>query len=115
MVAAKMWENQKYLYLTNHIIPAEFVVMNNEIWKRLNKSQQKAISEAAQEAAIFATKKTLEQESSDLETLKKNGMIIISEKDGLDIQAFKENTTKLVDQKFGKTWAKYYKLIESLK
>ncbi len=115
MVAAKMWENQKYLFLTSHIIPAEFVVMNNEIWKRLNKTQQKAITEAAQEAAVFATKKTLEQEADDLDTLKKNGMIIVTEKDGLNVQAFKESTQKLVDQKFGKTWAKYYKLIESLK
>jgi TRAP-type C4-dicarboxylate transport system substrate-binding protein len=115
MVAAKIWENQKYLMQTNHIIPAEFVVMHNEIWKRLSKAQQKAITEAAQETAAYATKLTLEKEASDLETLKKNGMIIVTEKDGLDIQAFKENTKKLVMQDFGKTWSKYYKQIESLK
>lgn len=115
MVAAKIWETQKYLIQTNHIIPAEFVVMHNEIWKRLSKAQQKAISEAAAETALYATKLTLEKEASDLETLKQNGMTIISEKDGLDIQAFKENTKKLVTENFGKTWSKYFKQIESLK
>lgn len=115
IVAAKLWESQKYLMMTNHIIPAEFVVMNDAVWKNMTATQQNIILRAAKEAAEFATSTTIAKESDDLKTLQDKGMKIISEKEGLDIEAFRSKTTDLVEKKFGKEWSKYYKLIEKLK
>lgn len=115
ILSAKLWESQKYLMLTNHIIPAEFVVMNDAIWKSMTESQQNIILRAAKEAAEYGTSTTIAKEADDLKTLQDMGMIIIGEKEGLDIEAFRTKTTSLVSKKFGKEWSKYYKMIRDLK
>lgn len=115
IVAASLWESQNYLMLTNHIIPAEVVVMNNDVWKKLTKKQQEIITKAAKEATDFGTKTTIAQEADDLARLKQEGMEIITEKDGLDIKAFKKQVNELVKVRFGKRWSDYYKMIEKLK
>lgn len=115
ILSAKLWESQKYLMLTNHIIPAEIVVMNNKIWNTLSKMQQEAIEKAAKIASEFATKTTIENEAADLSELKQKGMIIIDKNTGLDIDDFKERTKLLIQKRFYKKWKKYYKMIENIK
>jgi TRAP-type transport system periplasmic protein len=101
--------------LTGHIIAAETVVVNDAVWRKLPGLQRDAISRAAAEASAYATKLTLDKEASDLAELKGKGMRVIGAAEGLDIEAFRARTRKLVLERFGSKWDSYYKLIESLR
>jgi tripartite ATP-independent transporter DctP family solute receptor len=115
IASAKLWEVQSNLMMTNHIIGAEIVVVNDAIWQKLTPAQQSIIQKAAADASAFGTKTTLAQEATDLKTLKDNGMKIITAADGLDIAAFKARVDKLVNEKFGAKWVDYYTLIKATK
>jgi TRAP-type transport system periplasmic protein len=115
IASAKLWEVQSHLMLTNHIIGAEIVVVNDAVWAKLNAAQQAAILKAAADASAFGTNTTLSQEAADLKTLQDNGMKVIGPTDGLDIAAFKTSVNKLVKERFGAKWAEYYALIAKIK
>jgi TRAP-type C4-dicarboxylate transport system substrate-binding protein len=115
IASAKLWEVQSNLMMTNHIIGAEIVVVNDAIWQKLTPAQQSLIQKETADASAFGTKTTLAQEATDMETLKDNGMKVITAADGLDIAAFKRRVDKLVNEKFGAKWADYYTLIKATK
>lgn len=115
ILAAKLYEIQSHLMLTNHILGAEIVIMNDAVWNKLSKDQQAVVLKAAKDAADFGTKQTVELEASEVKALKEKGMTVIGAAEGLDLEAFRAGVKKVVDQKFGAKWAEYYKLINSIK
>jgi tripartite ATP-independent transporter DctP family solute receptor len=115
ILSAKLYESQGYIMMTNHILGAEIVVINESVWKGLSKAVQQGIAKAAAETSAYATKLTLGQEASDLAGLKAKGMKVIGAAEGLDLEAFRASTKKTVDAKFGSEWAEYYKAIASIK
>ena len=115
ILAAKLYESQAYIMLTNHILGAEIVVINEAVWKGLSKAVQDGVEKAAVETGKYATKLTEDQEASDLAALKAKGMKVIGAAEGLDLEAFRASTKKVVDARFGAAWADYYKAIASIK
>lgn len=112
---SKLYESQPYLMLTNHILAADIVVVNESIWQKLSKARRAVVARAAAEASAYATKATLDSERSDLAELKRLGMKVIGPAEGLDIDAFRARTKKLIGQSFGLEWREYYSLIDQTK
>lgn len=110
---SRLYETQPYLMLTNHILAADSVVVNEAAWRRLTRAQRDAVARAGAEASAYATKLTLDREAGDLAALKAAGMKVIGPAEGLDIEAFRANTRRLVEARFGAKWERYYRLIDA--
>jgi tripartite ATP-independent transporter DctP family solute receptor len=115
ILTSKIYETQSYIMLTNHILGAEIVVVNDSIWQKFSKTTKDQVLRAAKEAGEYGTRLTLDQEASDLLALKAKGMKVIGPNEGLDIPAFERRTKALVDSLFGAKWSEYYKLIQAIK
>lgn len=110
---SKLYESQPYLMLTNHILAADSVVVNEAAWLRLSSAERDGITRAAAETSAYATKLTLDKEAVDLAALKAKGMKVIGPAEGLDVDAFRANTRRLVEKRFGVKWDQYYRLIDA--
>jgi tripartite ATP-independent transporter DctP family solute receptor len=115
VLSSKLYESQPYLMLTDHIMAAESVLVNDSIWRGLSSRQRDAITRAASEASAYATSLMLAQEADEIAALKAKGMKIIGPKEGLEREAFRASTRKLVDERFGPKWKEYYRLIDDIK
>jgi TRAP-type transport system periplasmic protein len=115
VLSSMLYESQPYLMLTNHILAADIVVVNDAILQRLTKAQRAAVSRAAAEASSYATRLTLEAESRELGQLRALGMKVIGPSEGLNVEAFKKRTRALVMGRFGAKWSEYFSLIEGTK
>jgi len=111
ILSAKLYEVQKYLMLTGHIMGAEVVVFNEETWQKLPSSIQEKIMEAAREVSAAATKMMLEAEAQAIQTLKEKGMTVIGPEAGLDVEAFRKSVTKVIQERFGEKFGKIYEVI----
>lgn len=96
----KLYELQKYLMLTGHQVVSLPLIMNNEFFKSLSPNQQKIVKGAAQEACTYGSKKAVDAENSLLENVKGKGVNVISEKNGLDQEAFRKSVIKAVRERF---------------
>jgi tripartite ATP-independent transporter DctP family solute receptor len=73
----KMWETQKYLSMLNYTYNSTHLIMNKSSFdKKLSKAQQQIIIEEAEKAGKLMQKLVREQEASQIEELKKNGMAV---------------------------------------
>ncbi len=111
----KLFELQSHLMLTGHIMAAECVVINEKVWQKFPADIQEKIMEAAREVSKKATQMTQDLEMDNLKKLKKAGMKVISEADGLDREAFRKRVTKLVFKRFGQKYGDLYRDIEAMK
>jgi len=89
-------------------------VVNDAVWLKLTKAQQEQIARAAVEASKYATKLVVDQELVEVKSLKDKGMTVITAAEGLDVEAFRTRTKKIIDERFGAKWGEYYKLISAL-
>lgn len=115
ILTSRFYEFKKYLMLTNHIQGADFVVINRKIWERLSRTNRAFLERAAAEASEYGTRLMVEQERKDLDILAARGMRIITEKEGLDLGAFKQRVTALLRERFAEKWSEYYQIIEGIK
>ena len=113
--ANKFQDVQTHMMLTGHIMGAEWVGVNEGVWKKLSAEQQKQIAEAAAETAVWATNLTKDNENSDIENLKAAGMTVIGPADGLKIDMFRAAVQKLVKERFSDKYGDLYKIIETIK
>lgn len=98
--AFKLHETQKYLSLTRHTYAPALFVMSLKVYKSLPADIQRILVECAQSAAEHERKWNAEQESSQLEAIAKNGMVITRP----DLKLFKEAVKPVYDSyrdKFG--------------
>ena len=112
--ANKFQDVQSHLMLTGHIMGAECVVVNEKVWQSFSAEQQKKIKEAAAETAVWATKLTQDGEADNLQLLKDAGMTVISEADGLDVDAFRARVNAYVDEKFSEQYGEIYDIIKTI-
>jgi tripartite ATP-independent transporter DctP family solute receptor len=115
IVTSKLYEVQKYLMMTNHIMGAEPVVINEKVWESLSPAFQQAFMDAAKETSKWASDYVRNSEAKDLQTLRDKGMKIIGPSEGLKINEFRAAVQKVVDQRFGAKWGKYYAQIGAMK
>jgi len=114
ILSAELFKSQSHMMMTNHILGAEIVVVNDAVWQKLTNAQQEQIARAAVEASKYATKLVVDQELVEVKSLKDKGMTVITAAEGLDVEAFRTRTKKIIDERFGAKWGEYYKLISAL-
>jgi tripartite ATP-independent transporter DctP family solute receptor len=72
--AAKFYEVQKHLALTNHQYNPQSVVISKKFWDGLSGDEKKIVQDAAAESARYQREQSRASVASTLENLKKNGM-----------------------------------------
>ena len=101
ILANNLYEVQKYLMQTDHIMGSEPVVINEKVWKSLSPANQEIFAKVAKETSQWASSLVISNESKDLKALQDKGMTVIGDADGLKQDEFRKSAQKLVDQRFG--------------
>jgi len=112
--AQKVYEIQSHVMETGHIFAATGYVMNAKIFQELDADLQNAILEAAQEVTMWRTENRLEEDETCKQECIKAGMTIITPENGLDIEAFRERSKALVEERFGEKYKEFYKQIDEM-
>jgi len=100
--SAKLFEVQKHLVLTAHIITPRFVVVNEQFWRGLSDADRAVMQTAISKAVSVANAEILKQESELVATFAKGGMNVIKP----DVAAFRDAVIKVVPAKFESRWGK---------
>ncbi len=115
LVTSNIYEVQKYAMMTDHIMGSEPVVINEKVWQSLSEEHKQIFSEVARETRDWASTYVQENEAKDVQTLKDKGMTIITAADGLKVDEFRSAVSKVVNERFGDAWGKYYEMIHAIK
>ena len=108
VVSHKLHEVQSHMMETGHIVAAEVVLINDEVWQSLSEEHRTAITEAADEVRQRATEFVLETEEAETQQLRDLGMTVIGPDEGLDIEAFRTSVQERIDQEFGDKYGEFY-------
>ena len=100
--SAKIYEVQKYLILTAHIITPRFVVVNEQFWRGLADADRTIMQTALAKAVVSANTEIIKQETALLDTFTKGGMTVITP----NVVAFRDAVIKAVPPKFESRWGK---------
>lgn len=115
LVTSAIYDVQKYAMMTDHIMGSEPVVINEKVWQALSAEHKKIFTEVARETRDWASNYVLQNEAKDVQTLKDKGMKIITKADGLKVDEFRASVSKVVNDRFGAAWGKYYEMIAAVK
>lgn len=99
----KLYEVQKYLTITNHLVSFGWVHMYKPTFDKLSPEEQKLFNETAEKVCKTATEKLLANESKILKDLLENGMIVIY-LDGKTMAQIREKAKPAVEELFKTTW-----------
>lgn len=99
----KLYEVQKYLTITNHLVSFGWVHMYKPTFDKLSPEEQKLFNEAAEKACKAATEKLLANENKILKDLLENGMTVIY-LDGKTMTQIREKAKPAVEELFKTTW-----------
>lgn len=78
IVAAKLYEQQKYAILTNHVLHSITITMSKKIYDKLPAEDKKIIETAAAETVKWGREQANKRVENRLNTLKKNNTEIIT-------------------------------------
>jgi TRAP-type C4-dicarboxylate transport system substrate-binding protein len=101
-----LYEVQKYLMYTGHMLSPVTACMNYKSWMSLDTQQQEALTEAALEASEKFDDETSRLEEESRKLGEKNGMKFIGPEQGLRIDLFKEKA-KEVYEYYKKDWGEW--------
>lgn len=99
----KLYEVQKYLVITNHLVSFGWVHMYKTTFDKLSSADQKLVSETVEKVCDSATKKLLASENDILKLLLDNGMTVIT-LDAKTMSQIREKAKPAVEELFRTTW-----------
>ena len=100
--SAKLYEVQKYLILTQHIITPRMPMVNEKLWTALSPADRDMLQAAIAAGAAWQDKELLAQEATLVDALKGRGMTVIEP----DVEAFRKPVLASVPAKFAEKWGK---------
>jgi tripartite ATP-independent transporter DctP family solute receptor len=100
--SAKLFEVQKYLVLTEHIITPRMIIVNDAFWKGLPAADRAIVEAAFNAGAAWQDKELLSQEASLVSTLKGQGMTVVEAK----VDDWRKPVMATVPKKFEERWGK---------
>jgi tripartite ATP-independent transporter DctP family solute receptor len=77
IVAGKLYEQQKYVVNTNHILHTITIIMSKKIYDSLTPEEQKIVDEAARETVLYAREQANARTQNRIDILTKNNTEII--------------------------------------
>lgn len=99
----KLYEVQKYLIITNHLVSFGWVHMYKPTFDKLSKGDQELFVKTAEKVCDTATKKLIASEDDILRMLMKNGMTVIYLDDKTMTQ-IREKAKPAIEELFRTTW-----------
>lgn len=72
IVAAKLYEQQKYVVDTNHILHSITVIMSKKMYDKLTPEEQKMVNEAARDTVVWGRQQADKRKADRIAILKKN-------------------------------------------
>ncbi len=100
--AGKLFEVQKYLVLTGHVITPRLVVVNETLWRKISAPDREAVTAAIRAGAAWNDAEIARQEATLAETFTKAGMTVIEP----DVESFRKPVLATVPAKFEAKWGK---------
>jgi TRAP-type transport system periplasmic protein len=100
--SAKLFEVQKFLILTEHIITPRMIIANEMFWKSLSASDRTLLQTAFNAGAAWQDTELLAQEATLVATLKAAGMTVITP----DLAVWRKPVLDTVPAKFEERWGK---------
>ena len=87
--ANKLYEVQSHVAMTGHMHSVLAVFINEDVWQGLSEENRATITKVLDDKAKESLRWAQESEAGLVEELKTNGMTVITEAEGLDIEAFR--------------------------
>jgi len=100
--SGKLFEVQKYLVLTGHIITPRLVIINDAAWSKIAEADQAVIKTAIDSASAWQDQEILNQEATLADTFKKGGMVVIEP----EIESFRKPVLETIPRMFEAKWGK---------
>lgn len=101
MIAAnKLYEVQSHVALTGHMHSVLAVFINEDVWQGLSDEHREAITAVLDEKAEESLQWAKSSEEELIAELEANGMTVISEEDGLDLEAFRQPVLEQINTDF---------------
>lgn len=100
LVSYQLWDSQKYIMETNHIYDSAVHIINADLWNSLTDEEKQVLKDGAVAMEEFSHNLQIDNAEEYRKTCEENGMTIITEADGLDVDAFKANTDKLKSERY---------------
>lgn len=98
ILAMGFHEVQRYLMLTGHIQSSVQILINEQVWQRLNAAQQHALQNAVRQLGEEVYAETLREEQEILHRWRAEGPLQVV--DDVDIEAFRQRARAYFDQGF---------------
>lgn len=111
----KLYDIQSHMMETGHIVAAEVVLINEDVWQGLSDENKAALQEAAEEVRQRATQYVVDSEADETQQLRDLGMTVIGANEGLDLAAFRASVETRVNAEFGETYGDFYKQVAAIK
>lgn len=111
--SAKLYEVQTHVMMTSHMQSILCVFVNEKLWQSIPENDRVLIEEALEEVAYRSLEWDQEAVGELKEKLKAEGMTFIEEKDGLDLQAFRDAVIPKVKEDFPE-WIEYIDKIQAM-
>lgn len=102
LVSCQMWDVQKYVMETNHIFDSSVSVVSQDLWDELTTDEQQVLVDANAAMQEYSYKTQKENQDAYRQECIDNGMTVVTEAEGLDIDAFKSNTDTLKSARYAK-------------
>lgn len=93
-------EVQSHLAMTGHMRAVLAVFVNEEIWQGLTEEQRAAITKVLDDEAEKSLQMATDSEAELVEELKGRGMTVVTEAEGLDVEAFRTKVSAQIAQDF---------------
>ncbi len=107
----KLYEVQKYLMLTGHMMGNMAIMINDKTWAKLSPEQQKALQEAVKEAAAYQNDLTVNKDNENIKKLEQSGMTVLQPQ----LDEFRKLSASIIPQ-YEKEWGEgLYKRIQETK
>jgi len=100
--SGKLYEVQKYLVLTGHIITPRLVIVNEAAWQKIPEGDRAVAQAAIRTAAAWNDREIAAKEASLADTFKKGGMIVIDP----DVESFRKPVLAKLPPMFEAKWGK---------
>ena len=100
--SGKLFEVQKYLVLTGHVITPRLVIVNEAAWQKIPDADRRVVQAAIRSAASWNDREILGQEAVLAETFKKGGMTVIEP----DVESFRKPVLAKLPPMFEAKWGK---------
>jgi tripartite ATP-independent transporter DctP family solute receptor len=100
--SGKLFEVQKYLVLTGHVITPRLVIVNEAAWQKIPDADRAVVLAAIRSAAAWNDGEIVHQEAGLADTFKKGGMIVIEP----DVESFRKPVLAKVPAMFEAKWGK---------